>query len=277
MHGLKSILAEGMTKIVWDDGSGNVLIEAKDAVVAEDGVHALDGKAAYSTQTTVNCFRLLKAHAIPTHYLDRFNERTFRARQVDMIPLEVAIRRVAAGSYLQRRPDIVKGTIFPELIIEFYEEDGAEHDPLVIFDLAGLQLLRYNACQPLAQGFIDAAPLAQSRFAKIDRSIILLMTAVANNAFLNLEYAWLRQLVILIDLKLKFGFDIETRELLIADVIDNDSWQIQPRGDKNLRRDLDYHNPATLNGSSTRVRQLSETLANYAWAAKATDLFTHHI
>lgn len=92
------------------------------------------GKAASSTTTTCNIFRLLNGHGVPTHFIEQLDAVTFRARGVRMIPLELVARRIATGGFLDRNADIGDGTVFADLVFEVFEKDDANHDPLIAFD-----------------------------------------------------------------------------------------------------------------------------------------------
>ncbi|HEX7168480.1 MAG TPA: phosphoribosylaminoimidazolesuccinocarboxamide synthase [Acidimicrobiales bacterium] len=161
---LMHLLTEGKTKIVEDAGNGEVLIRSKDDITASDGAKhdVLVGKAAASTRTTGNIFRLLERSGIPTHFVDRVDDVTFRARNVQMIPLELVARRYATGGIMDRLPQLRDGTVFEELVFEMFEKDDANHDPLLQFDFEAGVLRRYvpNARAAEALGAdVDAGDL----------------------------------------------------------------------------------------------------------------------
>ena len=114
------VMAEGKTKIVEEAGNGEVLVRSKDDITAGDGAKhdVLDGKAAASTRTTCNIFQLLERNGVRTHFVDRVDDVTFRARNVEMIPLELVARRYATGSFRDRFPDLPDGAVFEELTFE---------------------------------------------------------------------------------------------------------------------------------------------------------------
>ena len=114
---------EGKTKIIIDAGDGTVLIRSKDDITAGDGAKhdVIEGKAASSTTTTCNIFQLLNNKRVPTHFVERLDAVTFRARNVEMIPLELVARRIATGSFLDRNDGIADGTVFAELVFEVFE------------------------------------------------------------------------------------------------------------------------------------------------------------
>src|SRR6478736_3046975 len=104
---------EGKTKIIIDAGDGTVLIRSKDDITAGDGAKhdVIDGKAASSTTTTCNIFRLLDGQGVPTHFIEQLDAVTFRARKVEMIPLELVARRIAAGGFVDRNAGMADGTV----------------------------------------------------------------------------------------------------------------------------------------------------------------------
>lgn len=122
---LARVVAEGKTKIVEDAGDGEVFVRSKDTITAGDGAKhdVLHGKAAASTRTTSNVFRLLERNGIPTHFVDQVDDVAFRAREVKMIPLELVARRYVTGSFKDRFPDLADGAVLEELVFEIFEKD----------------------------------------------------------------------------------------------------------------------------------------------------------
>lgn len=268
-------LAEGKTKVIWESGSDTVLIESKNVITAGDGARRdqIEGKAAIATATTVNCFELLERNGIPTHYLDQIDERTFRARKVRMIPLELVVRRVATGSYLKRRPDVVEGTVFSGLVVEFFEKDDANHDPLVIIDIVGWRLLRYAPNKPLADGFLSEQSLDETAV-YLEAEDVIDLAERAKSVFSVLERAWAARDVTLVDLKIECGFSSEWDRLVVADVIDNDSWRIWPAGEKSQMKDKQvYRDLADAGDPAAKAKELGTIKKNYAWVAEQTAQF----
>lgn len=211
--GLK--LAEGKTKVIFAHQTDPtlVIIVHKDSVSAGDGArrNEIAGKAALAGRTTANVFRLLRAAGIPTHFVDAPDSVTMVARRCAMIPVEIVARRIAAGSYLKRHPETSEGTRFDPLMVEYFLKDDARHDPQV------------SSADMAAQGLANSEECAA-------------MGRVVRMVFEVLEHAWAAQDVTLVDLKIEFGRDAAGR-LVVADVIDNDSWRIWPGGDKNRQLD----------------------------------------
>lgn len=236
---------EGKTKIVTDAGDGTVLIRSKDDITAGDGTRrdVIEGKAASSTTTTCNIFRLLAARGGPTHFVEQLDAVTFRARKVEMIPLELVARRIATGSFLDRHPEVADGTVFTDVVVEVFEKDDARHDPLLEFDHAGGVLRRIvpNARAAVELGdaragdLLGEEPLAQSRFADVTADLFDRLRGLTVRTFEIVEEAWATLGGTYFDFKIECGFDAETGALLVADVIDSDSGRLR-FGDRDVSK-----------------------------------------
>jgi|SRR3989344_4553941 len=263
------IIAEGKTKIIRAiPDTADVYITSKDDITAGDGEKRdlLTNKGILSTETTSNCFKLLNISGIPTHFIERVDNTTFRARNMEMIPIELVARRIATGSYLKRNPEILEGEIFNSLMLEFFIKDDLNHDPMVIYDFVGRRALFYQASKPMKEGFMGETFLSNlwERSAVVED-----LTRMTSKVFEILEIAWEAQNVTLVDLKIECGWDRETEELLVADVIDNDSWRIWPVGDKSHMRDKQVYR----NLEVVTLDALNAIRRNYEWVADATKRF----
>ena len=232
------VLIEGKTKVIEDAGGGEVLIRSKDDITAGDGAKhdVLDGKAAASTRTTCNVFQLLERNGVPTHFVERVDDVTFRARNVEMIPLELVARRYATGSFLHRFPDLPDGAVFEELAFEIFEKDDAAHDPLLEFDFEAGVLRRHVPNSKAAEGIgpgvkagdlVSEEPIRESRYAGVSPELIAQLRSRTVSAFELIEKAWKEYGGVYIDFKIECGIDRETGDLLLADVIDSDSGRLR--------------------------------------------------
>jgi RNA polymerase sigma factor (sigma-70 family) len=227
---------EGKTKIIIDAGDGTVLIRSKDDITAGDGARrdVIQGKASSSTTSTCNIFQLLDNHLVSTHFVERIDDVTFRARKVDMIPLELVARRIATGSYLDRNADIADGSLLAEVAFEVFEKDDAHHDPLLGFDFAHDTLRRFvpNARAALELGDVHAGdliseePLSSSRYSTIAAELFQQLRDLTVRTFEIVEQAWAALGGTYFDVKIECGFDHESGALLVADVIDSDSGRL---------------------------------------------------
>ncbi|MDP3727621.1 MAG: phosphoribosylaminoimidazolesuccinocarboxamide synthase [bacterium] len=268
---LKVLLCEGKTKEVWRHplATADVLLKLKDVVTAGDGARRaqFDNKGAYSARTAANCFRLLKAHGIPNHFIGEADDPCMlHARELRMIPREVVVRRIATGSFLKRRPDVEEGTRFDDLLVEFFDKDDANHDPLIIYDFVSERVLLFDQKKPLAEGFLREQPMASAGETHL---IMERLKDLAIRAFLVLEAAWADQNVTLVDFKIECGFDVVTGEIVIGDVITNDEWRLWPEGDRGRQLDKD-----TFRKAPEATREVMEKLrVDYARVADMSDAF----
>jgi RNA polymerase sigma factor (sigma-70 family) len=236
---------EGKTKIIIDAGDGTVLIRSKDDITAGDGAQrdVIEGKAASSTTTTCNIFGLLNDNGVPTHFVERVDAVTFRARKVEMIPVELVARRIATGSFLDRNAGIADGAVFADLVFEVFEKDDANHDPLLEFDFAADVLRRFvpNTKAALEIGEVRAGDLIReetlsgSRYATVTAALFDELRGLTVRTFEIVERAWAGLGGTYFDFKIECGNDSETGALLVADVIDSDSGRLR-FGDKDVSK-----------------------------------------
>jgi len=250
---LGAVLNEGKTKKIHRlNGSTDlVALVSKDDITAGDGAKhdVISDKGRLANATTCNVFRLLKACGLPVAFEEQDSPTSFIAPLCEMLPYEVVVRREAHGSYLKRHPHLSKGLLFPQLIVEFYlktkDKDWkgkplVADDPLMAHVADAGQIRLFNPAKPI-QGQEPFLVLTESEvFSKPDEAKTFPeMRAIACRAFLALEKAWQLEGGTLVDLKVEFGYDTKGR-LLLADVIDNDSWRVVESGsyiDKLVYRD----------------------------------------
>lgn len=240
-------LAEGKTKIVYahPEDPALVILVHKDAISAGDGArrNMIEGKGALSGRTAANVFSLLQARGVRTHFVAAPSPTEMVAWRCQMIPIEVVMRRRATGSYLKRHPETPEGTRFDPVLVEFFRKDDTRHDPQI------------SADNIAAQGIASADEVAE-------------MIREGRRVFEVLEQAWAMHDVELIDLKVEFGRGVDGK-LLVADMIDNDSWRIWPGGDKNRMLDKQiYRNMQTVTEAG-----LDQVKQRYILVADLTEQF----
>jgi len=111
---------------------GTLVQYFKDDATAGNGAKhdIIDGKGVLNNRISEYIFSKLNTLGIPTHFIRRINMREQLIKEVEIIPLEVVVRNVAAGS-LVKRLGLEAGTQLPRSIIEFYYKDDALNDPMV--------------------------------------------------------------------------------------------------------------------------------------------------
>ena len=126
-------LYEGKAKKVFLTETPDILIVSyKDSATAFNGEKkgSIKGKGEINNRMTNYLFRLLEKEGIPTHYVKQLSGRETAVKRVEIVPLEVIIRNVAAGSF-SKRLGIAEGTVLKEPTIEFSYKNDALGDPLI--------------------------------------------------------------------------------------------------------------------------------------------------
>ncbi len=129
----RRLVYEGKAKILYEGPEPGTLIQYfKDDATAFNAQKkgSIAGKGVLNNRISEHIFTLLGTIGIPTHFVRRLNMREQLIRQVEIVPIEVVVRNVAAGS-LSTRLGIEEGTQLPRTIIEYYYKDDALGDPMI--------------------------------------------------------------------------------------------------------------------------------------------------
>jgi phosphoribosylaminoimidazole-succinocarboxamide synthase len=214
---------EGKAKVLYEGPEPGTLIQhfKDDATAFNNKKHALiEGKGVLNNRISEYIFVKLGAIGVPTHFVRRLNMREQLIRELEIIPLEVVVRNVAAGS-MATRLGLEEGKQLPRSIIEFYYKNDGLGDPLVT--------------EEHITAFAWATP------PEIDEIMAL---ALRVNDFLVGLFLGIG--IRLIDFKMEFGrlWDNEQMQILLADEISPDCcrlWDVATSNklDKDrFRRDL---------------------------------------
>jgi phosphoribosylaminoimidazole-succinocarboxamide synthase len=213
-------IAEGKTKAIYAHPSDEALaiMFFKDDITAGDGAKhdILPGKGKFDWETTKNVYSYLHKAGVPTHMVDAPEEGYPVVHRLKMIPLECVVRRLATGSLVKRLP-FSEGQRFEPLMFELFLKDDARHDPFI------------------NDGHAQALGVASHAELQAIRNLSLRL-------FKELEKAFSKQDISLVDLKVEFGRTADGT-LLVGDDITNNSWRVWPHGrkeemfDKQLYRD----------------------------------------
>lgn len=212
-------LYEGKAKKVFaTEERDELIVSYKDSATAFNGEKkgTIEGKGEINNKMSNYLFRLLEKEGIPTHYIRELNSRETLVKKVEIVPLEVIIRNVAAGSF-SKKLGIAEGTALLQPTIEFSYKNDALGDPFI------------NSYYALALGL-----------ATQDEIDTIIRYAFAVNEVLKAKF--LEVGLKLIDFKLEFGrFH---KQIILADEISPDTcrlWdsQTNEKLDKDrFRRDL---------------------------------------
>ncbi|WP_342599117.1 phosphoribosylaminoimidazolesuccinocarboxamide synthase [Psychrobacillus sp. FSL H8-0483] len=196
------LLYEGKAKQLFATDDENILyVSYKDSATAFNGEkkEEIDGKGILNNKITTILFDQLKKHGIESHFVEQISENEQLVRKVEIIPLEVVVRNVAAGS-LAKRLGMEEGIPLKHTIVEFYYKDDALGDPLLTN--AHLELL--------ALATPEEIETLQTKALEINKVLQPIFKEIG---------------VKLIDFKLEFGKTPEG-EILLADEISPDTCRL---------------------------------------------------
>ena len=209
-----TFILQGKVKTVFElDEPDKVLIQYEDKVTAGNGKKEayVEDKGKICCLISELLFRELEQCGIKTHYISMPTHRAMAVKKVDIIPIEVVVRNVAAGSIVRQTP-LEEGTVFSNPLVEFYLKDDEKDDPLLTEDRA--RLIGDYPLRELKQLASEVNVVLQDIFNKIDLTLV--------------------------DFKLEYGYDVNGN-LLLADELSPDGMRLWKKGtsesfDKDLFR-----------------------------------------
>ena len=209
-----TFILQGKVKTVYElDEPDKVLIQYEDKVTAGNGKKEayVEDKGKVCCLISELLFRELEQCGIKTHYISMPTHRAMAVKKVDIIPIEVVVRNVAAGSIVRQTP-LEEGTVFSNPLVEFYLKDDEKDDPLLTEDRA--RLIGDYPLRELKQLAAEVNVVLQDIFKKIDLTLV--------------------------DFKLEYGYDVNGN-LLLADELSPDGMRLWKKGtsesfDKDLFR-----------------------------------------
>ena len=209
-----TFILQGKVKTVFElDEPDKVLIQYEDKVTAGNGKKEayVEDKGKICCLISELLFRELEQCGIKTHYISMPTHRAMAVKKVDIIPIEVVVRNIAAGSIVRQTP-LEEGTVFSNPLVEFYLKDDEKDDPLLTEDRA--RLIGDYPLRELKQLASEVNVVLQDIFNKIDLTLV--------------------------DFKLEYGYDVNSN-LLLADELSPDGMRLWKKGtsesfDKDLFR-----------------------------------------
>jgi len=127
------LLYEGKAKKVWTTEDPDILIvDYKDDATAFNGEKkgTIVGKGVINNRMTNHIFQLLEKQGVPTHFIEELNDRETAVKKVEIVPLEVIVRNVAAGSF-SKKLAIAEGTKLLAPTLEFSYKNDELGDPMI--------------------------------------------------------------------------------------------------------------------------------------------------
>jgi phosphoribosylaminoimidazole-succinocarboxamide synthase len=129
----KEMLYEGKAKKVYaTENDKLVIVDYKDDATAFNGLKkgTIMGKGVINNKLSNHFFRIMEKEGVPTHYVEELSDRETLVKHVEIVPLEVIIRNVAAGS-MSKRYGIEEGVVFEAPVLEFSYKNDDLGDPLI--------------------------------------------------------------------------------------------------------------------------------------------------
>lgn len=195
-------LYEGKAKILYSTSDPEILLTVyKDDATAFNAQKRgqIKGKGEINCQITAALFEWLGSMDIPTHYLDCPEPNQMHVKAVTIVPIEVVVRNIAAGS-LCRQTGLAEGTVLNTPLVEYYYKSDELGDPLLTRDRIFLLNL-----------------VTEERLAEIEN--------LAQKINQNLQSFFNKCQITLVDFKLEFGIDSQ-KNLLLADEISPDTCRL---------------------------------------------------
>ena len=192
-------LYEGKAKKVFaTDDENLVIVSYKDDATAFDGLKkgTIAGKGVVNNKMSNYIMQLLEKNGVPTHFVQELSDRETLVKKVKIVPLEVIIRNISAGSFAKRF-GVEEGIVFAEPTIEFSYKNDDLHDPLM------------NAYHAIALG------VATREEIETIKAMAFKINSVMKEFFLSIG-------VKLVDFKLEFG-KTPDGAIVLADEISPDT------------------------------------------------------
>jgi phosphoribosylaminoimidazole-succinocarboxamide synthase len=228
---------EGKAKVLFEGPEPGTLIQYfKDDTTAFNAEkhEIMNGKGLLNLRISEYIFSRLEQSGVPTHFIETLSPRAQLVRQAEIIPLEVVMRNVVAGS-LVKRLGLQEGEALPRPLVEFYYKDDALGDPLISED----HIAVFGWCS--ADELAEIVALAR----KINDCMVEIFEGVG---------------IRLVDFKLEFGRvpDGDGQKIVLADEISPDSCRLWDM-DSNEKMDKDRFRQ-NLGGMVDAYQQVAERL-----------------
>lgn len=166
----KSLLYEGKAKKLFQTNQENVLlVEYLDQATALNGIKkdTVLGKGQMNNQITAILFEKITEKGIANHFIKKMSKTEQLVQEVTMLPLEIVVRNIAAGSF-SKRLDVTEGTVLPFAIIEFYYKEDRLDDPIINEDhIKALQIASAEEIQEIKTLALQINQVLQELFATI--------------------------------------------------------------------------------------------------------------
>ena len=196
------MLYEGKAKKVYTTEDPELyIVDYKDDATAFNGLKkgTISGKGVINNRVTNHLMKMLESKGIPTHFVEELSDRETVVKKVKIVPLEVIVRNIAAGS-MSKRLGIEEGTVLPTTVLEYSYKNDDLGDPLI------------NDHHAVALGAATYEELNE----------MYAMTAKINEV---LKELFLKMNIKLVDFKIEFG-KTSDGEIVLADEVSPDTCRL---------------------------------------------------
>ena len=227
----KKLLYAGKAKSVYNtDVDGKLIVEFRDDITAFDGgkKDVLRNKGSYNAEVSAFLFEYLGKNGVKTHFINMIDSRHMVVRELQMIPLEVIVRNVAAGSIVRNYPFKEGTKLDPPVIVIDYKDDS-RHDPMLNDDLiVALKLVTPSELKKIKTVALE-----------INRLLFALLAA---------------QGITLVDFKIEFGR--QGKSICLGDEISMDSMRLwDKKSGESLDKDVYRFEKGDVMATYNRVAQ----------------------
>lgn len=168
-------LYEGKAKKVYATNDENlVIVSYKDDATAFNGLKkgTISGKGVINNRMSNMLMQMLEKNGVPTHFVEELSERDTVVKKVSIVPLEVIIRNISAGSFAKRY-GVDEGIVFDEPTIEFSYKNDALGDPLINeYHARALKLATREEIETIKSMAFKVNELLKERFAKMNITLV---------------------------------------------------------------------------------------------------------
>ncbi|MGN0803197.1 MAG: phosphoribosylaminoimidazolesuccinocarboxamide synthase [Candidatus Faecivicinus sp.] len=168
-------LYEGKAKKVFATNDENlVIVSYKDDATAFNGLKkgTISGKGVINNRMSNMLMQMLEKNGVPTHFVEELSERDTVVRKVSIVPLEVIIRNISAGSFAKRY-GVEEGIVFDEPTIEFSYKNDDLGDPLINeYHALALKLATKAEIETIKSMAFKINELLKERFAKVNITLV---------------------------------------------------------------------------------------------------------
>ena len=198
---IKDLLYKGKAKSVYTTSTkGKLIVEFRDDITAFDGgkKNVLKNKGSYNAEVSAFFFEYLERNGVKTHFFTMLDPHRMVVRKLEMIPLEVIVRNIAAGSIVRNYPFREGDPLSPPLIVIDYKDD-TRHDPMINDEIIlALHLVTFSELKKIKKMALE-----------VNRLLSTLLAA---------------QGITLVDFKVEFGR--QGKKIYLGDEISMDSMRL---------------------------------------------------